>query len=105
MNIVVTDMDGKDHTIEATDGWTLMEIIREAGLPIRADCGGCCACATCHVYVDAAWTDKIEELTDDEDILLDDSFERKDGSRLCCQITFSQKVDGIKVELTQDAVE
>ncbi len=103
--ILVTDTDGKQHELEATEGWKVMEIIREGGLPIRADCGGCCACATCHVYVDPAWMEKVGGVNEDEDALLDDSFIREDTSRLSCQIEFTPELDGLHVTLTSDAVE
>ena len=59
--IVVTDREGAEHTVEGTIGWSIMEVIREADLPIEAACGGCCACATCHVYVEQSWFDKLEK--------------------------------------------
>ncbi len=105
MKIIVTDMEGTDHEIEATEGWKVMEIIRDGGLPIRADCGGCCSCATCHVVVDPAWAEKTGSVSDDEDALLDDSFVREDTSRLSCQIEFTKDLDGLKVKLTEDAVD
>ena len=58
MQIHVTDQDGIRHTLEALEGFRVMEIIRDWGLDIKAECGGACACATCHVYVDEAWTKK-----------------------------------------------
>ena len=66
MKIVVTDQDGKTHEIEAIDGWRVMEIIRDHGLPIKAECGGCASCATCHVYVDEDWLPKLFPMRDDE---------------------------------------
>ena len=71
MKIFVTDRDGKEHEVEATDGWRVMEVIRDAGLDISAECGGACACATCHVYVDPAWMDKIEPRGEEENDMLD----------------------------------
>ena len=53
MKLYVTDHDGNEHQIEGVDGWQLMEAIRDEGMQIKAECGGACACATCHVYVDA----------------------------------------------------
>ena len=57
--IKVIDHDGKVHQLEATVGFSIMEIIRDAGLDIEAICGGCCACATCHCYIDEEWINKI----------------------------------------------
>jgi len=101
-HILVVDHDGKEHKIEATDGWQVMEIIREADLPIKADCGGCCSCATCHVYVDEAWLPKLKDQEEEEIDMLDASMIVQDNSRLSCQIEFSPALDGLKVTLTED---
>ena len=68
--IFVTDRAGKEHEIVAEEGSTLMEIIRDEGLEIEASCGGCCACATCHVYVDSDWVNKLIQKDDDEESML-----------------------------------
>ena len=65
MKIYVTDPDGTEHALDAVEGWRVMEIIRDHGLPIKAECGGACACATCHVYVDEAWLDKIAPMNEE----------------------------------------
>ena len=95
----VIDREGGEHTLEATAGWSVMEIIRENDLPIEAACGGCCACATCHVYVDEAWLQKLEPATDEEDRMLDEAYEVQENSRLSCQIPFRAELDGLKVTL------
>jgi ferredoxin len=59
MHIIVTDHAGITHTLQAETGWRIMEIIRDWGVSIKAECGGCCLCATCHVYIDDAWIDKL----------------------------------------------
>ena len=102
MKIFVTDRDGKEHEIEATDGWRVMEVIRDAGLDISAECGGACACATCHVYVDPAWMGKIEPRGEEENDMLDLAFEVEDNSRLSCQMTFTPALDGLKVTLAPE---
>lgn len=100
MKIKVTDMDGNKHEIEGIEGWRVMEIIRDSGLPIRADCGGACCCATCHVYVDEAWQDKLFEATTEErDLLDDEAMGLRDNSRLSCQILMSEALDGLEVTL------
>lgn len=99
MKIFVTDMEGKEHTLEAIEGWRVMEIIREHGLPIKAECGGCCACATCHVYVEEDWLDKLPEMREDEEEMLDEAFDLQDNSRLSCQLIMSEEYDGLKVRL------
>ncbi len=76
-----------------------MEIIRDYGLPIKAECGGCCACATCHVYVDDEWVDKLPSMRDDEEEMLDEAFDIQDNSRLSCQLIMDEKYDGLSVTL------
>ncbi|MGH6945556.1 MAG: 2Fe-2S iron-sulfur cluster-binding protein [Geminicoccaceae bacterium] len=100
--IMVTDREGEQHTIEATTGWSVMEIIRENDLPIEAACGGCCACATCHVYVDAAWLAQLEPASDEEDRMLDEAYQVQENSRLSCQIPFRENLDGLKVTLAPE---
>jgi ferredoxin, 2Fe-2S len=100
--IHVTDREGVEHTLEAQEGWSVMEIIREAGLPIEAACGGCCACATCHVYVDDAWRGRLEPTSDDEDRMLDEAYMVQENSRLGCQIPFTAELDGLKVTLAPE---
>lgn len=99
MKIFVTDPDGKEHALDAVEGWRVMEIIRDHGLPIKAECGGACACATCHVYVAEDWLDKIPEMGDEEEDMLDEAFEVTDRSRLSCQIIMTEEMDGLKVTL------
>lgn len=99
MKIFVTDQDGVCHELEAIDGWRVMEIIKDYGLPIKAECGGCCACGTCHVYVDDEWVDKLYPKRDDEEEALDTAFDVTDRSRLSCQIIMSDELDGLKVTL------
>ncbi len=101
-SIIVTDRNGGEHTIEAKVGWRVMEIIREAGLPIEAACGGSCACATCHVYVDADWFDKLGQAEEEEVDMLDLAIEPEDNSRLSCQVKFTEAMDGLKVTLAPE---
>lgn len=100
--IHVTDRDGKEHELEATKGWSIMEIIRENDLPIEAACGGCCACATCHVYVEETWLPKLNAADDEEDRMLDEAYQVQENSRLSCQINFSEELDGLKVTLAPE---
>ena len=101
-SIVVTDREGAEHVIEGTPGWSVMEIIRENDLPVEAACGGCCACATCHVYVDPGWLDKLEAASDEEDRMLDEAYQVQENSRLSCQIPFAEALDGLKVTLAPE---
>lgn len=99
MKIIVTDQEGATHELEGIEGWRVMEIIKDYGLPIKAECGGCCACGTCHVYVDEEWVDKLYPMRDDEEEALDTAFDVIDRSRLSCQIIMSEELDGLKVTL------
>ena len=102
MKIHVTDREGGEHEVEATNGWRVMEIVRDAGLPITAECGGACACATCHVYVDSAWVAKLPAMDGMEEDMLDFAFEPKPGqSRLTCQLRVSDALDGLVVRMPE----
>ena len=98
----VTDREGAEHELEGVTGWSVMEIIRENGLPIEAACGGCCACATCHVYVDPEWLGRLNPPGPDESMMLDEAFEVRDNSRLSCQIKYGDALNGLKVTLAPE---
>ena len=98
----VIDHDGVEHRLPALAGWRVMEIIRDWGLDIKAECGGACACATCHSYIDDAWADKLPQMDDMEDSMLDATFERKANSRLTCQIEVSDELDGLIVHVAEN---
>jgi 2Fe-2S ferredoxin len=102
MKIIATDRKGEAHTIEGRDGWTVMEILRDAGLPITADCGGACACATCHIYVDQDWYAKLTPPSDSEVDMLDMAVAVEPNSRLSCQLTCTPELDGIKVTIAPE---
>ena len=98
--ITYTDFQGTSKTIEVENGLTVMEGAIQKEIPgIDADCGGSCACATCHVYVDEKWTEKVPEITDAEKDMLDFAFEPKKNSRLSCQLILEDSHDGIVVNL------
>jgi len=99
MLIHVTDREGNEHELEGVEGWRLMEVIRDYELPIKAECGGCCECATCHVYVDKDWVDKLPPKQVEEEDRLDEAFEVEENSRLSCQIILKESMDGLKVTL------
>ncbi len=104
MMIRVTGRNGQEQQLDAIEGWRVMEIIRDHGMSdpnvaIKAECGGSLACATCHVYVDAAWTDKLAPASEDEIYMMDEAFAVQDNSRLCCQIIMSEGLDGLQVTL------
>lgn len=95
----VTDLKGAHHRFEAPEGWRVMEVIRDYGLPMKAECGGACACATCHIYVDENWLGKLIPPTDEELERLDEAMMVEDNSRLSCQILMNETLDGLEVAL------
>jgi ferredoxin, 2Fe-2S len=99
VTVHITDQQGASHTLEGLAGWRLMEVIRDYGLPIKAECGGACSCATCHVYVDVAWLDRLPEKREEETERLDDAFAVEDNSRLSCQIILEPLLEGLSVTL------
>ena len=103
MKVHVTDQDGAEHELEGLEGWRVMEVIRDWGLNIKAECGGACSCATCHVYVEDGWFAKLPPPSDDEEDLLYSTLDKKPNSRLSCQILLSDELDGLKVTLAQSA--
>jgi 2Fe-2S ferredoxin len=102
MKIIAVDREGKPHEIEGNDGWSVMEALRDAGLPIVAECGGACSCATCHVYVEDDWFEKLPPPRDEEIDMLDMALAVQPNSRLSCQIVCSDDTDGIKVTLAPE---
>ena len=98
--ITYIEANGKEHVIDAPNGQTVMEAAVKHAVPgIDADCGGACACATCHVYVDPAWLDKTGERNSMEESMLDIANDVEDNSRLSCQIKVSDALDGLVVRL------
>ena len=100
--LIITDRSGKKSEIEYDSNFTLMEILRDNGYDIEASCGGCCACATCHVYVDEKWINKLQNMDDDEESMLDQAFDVKNNSRLSCQIDLSEELDGLEIEIAPE---
>jgi len=103
VKIIVTDYDGKTHELEGLEGWRVMEVIRDWGLDMKAECGGACACATCEVYVDEEWVEKLNPASDEEEDMLDQVPDAKGNSRLSCQILMSEELDGLKVTLAPNS--
>ena len=96
--ITFIDSSGAPRTVEAQVGSTVMETAIKNGVPgIEAECGGACACSTCHVYVDEAWREKTGEPSPMEEDMLDFAFEVKPNSRLSCQIKVTEALDGLVV--------
>lgn len=103
MNLIVTDRSGDTRTIKAEAGVSLMEALRDSGFDeLLAMCGGCCSCATCHVYVTAPDTDALNSMSEDENDLLESSDERREDSRLSCQIPLTEALDGLLVTIAPE---
>lgn len=106
IKITFVQQDGVEKVIEdADEGESLMELARDNGVEgILGDCGGGCACATCHVYVDEAWQQTVGEADDIEDMTLDMVSDlHKPNSRLCCQIEVRPELDGLRVTVAPEA--
>ncbi|MAI06543.1 MAG: ferredoxin [Alphaproteobacteria bacterium TMED87] len=102
--IYVTDRNGEKHDLDADAGDSLMEVIRDNDLDIEAICGGCCSCATCHVYIDQEWRDRINEMSDEEiELLEDEQYYVESESRLSCQIFIDDKLDGLVLKVAPPA--
>jgi 2Fe-2S ferredoxin len=101
--IIYLTPDGTRHETDVENGYSVMEgAINNNIEGIIAECGGACACATCHSYINEAWADKLPEMDDMEDSMLDAAFERKANSRLTCQIEVSDDLDGLIVHVAEN---
>ncbi|CAN5256827.1 2Fe-2S iron-sulfur cluster-binding protein [soil metagenome] len=101
--LVVTTRDGIEHRVEGAEGVSVMEVLRAGGIDeVVALCGGCCSCATCHVYVDAGDLERLPPMSADENDLLDSSEHRAAGSRLSCQLRFDAALDGLAVTVAPE---
>jgi 2Fe-2S ferredoxin len=100
--ITFIEQNGTEHVVDAETGVSVMEAAVKNMVPgIDADCGGACACATCHVYVDDAWREKTSKPESMEESMLDFAYEPKETSRLSCQIKVSAALDGLIVRLPE----
>tara|TARA_B100001029_G_C14695016_1_gene251773 strand:- start:195 stop:512 length:318 start_codon:yes stop_codon:yes gene_type:complete len=100
--ITYIEHNGKSHTIEVKNGLSVMEGAVQNNIPgIDADCGGSMACATCHVYVKDEWFNKINTKSEGEDDMLDQAYEPNKNSRLSCQISVTDDIDGLIVNLPE----
>jgi len=96
------EFSGEEHLVDVQNGLTVMEGAVKNKIPgIDADCGGACACATCHVYVKKEWLSKLPSKEDTEEDMLDFAFEVKENSRLSCQLTVTDELDGLVVDLPE----
>ncbi len=100
VKIIFIQPDGQEQAVEVEPGVTLMEAAKINDVPgIEAECGGACACATCHVYVDEAWREKTGSPSQMEEDMLDFAFDVREASRLSCQIKLKRELDGITVRV------
>lgn len=101
--ITVIARNGEARDVQAENGLSLMEVIRDNGFDeLMALCGGCCSCATCHVFIDSGFADKVPTMSEDENDLLDSTDSRNDQSRLSCQIPVSDALDGLTVTIAPE---
>lgn len=101
--LIVVTREGEERMLDPAGGLSVMETIREAGIDeLLALCGGCCSCATCHVYVDPDFADRLPPMSDDENDLLDGSTHRNEQSRLSCQIMMSADLAGLRVTIAPE---
>lgn len=104
--ITYVEHNGTEHVVDVPLGLTVMEGARDNNVPgIDADCGGACACSTCHVYVHADWAEKLPKIDSMEEDMLDFAFEPKPGlSRLTCQVKVTSDLDGLIVTLPEKQI-
>jgi 2Fe-2S ferredoxin len=101
-HITFIQPDGTEQVVPAEAGMTVMETAKKHLVPgIEAECGGACACATCHVYVDEAWREKTGEPSEMEEDMLDFAFDVRPSSRLSCQIKVTEALDGLVVRVPE----
>lgn len=101
--IHITNRAGTETTLEAESGISVMENLRDNDYEVDAICGGSCACATCHVYIDDAWQAKLPAAETDEQGLVEDEPTHKPTSRLSCQIEMTDALDGLKLTIAPEA--
>ena len=103
--VTYIESNGTTHQVEGALNRSLMQIAVDNSVPgILGDCGGSCSCATCHGYVDASWSERLAPLSESESFMLEGVPERREGSRLCCQIKMREELDGIVVHLPKEQV-
>ena len=102
INISVRDLDGRVHEIEAREGDSLMEALREHEWGVAAICGGLCSCGTCHVYLDEVWLDRFAQADSDEQDLLDVFDSTRENSRLSCQLQLQPEHAGLKLSIAPE---
>lgn len=100
--ITFIEHDGTEHTLEASTGQSVMQVAMSNRVPgIIADCGGSCSCATCHVYVDEPWRERLPSRSSSEKDMIDCALHVQENSRLSCQIELVQELDGLVVRIPE----
>lgn len=103
VTVKVATRDGVERIVDGAEDLSLMEVIRENGFDeLLALCGGCCSCATCHVYVDAEFIDRLPPMSEDENDLLDSSDHRTERSRLSCQLRSTIAIEGLRLQIAPE---
>ena len=103
VKLVVVNRAGEEREVEGDEGLNLMEVIRDNGFDeLLALCGGCCSCATCHVYIDPAFAGVLPPRSEDEEDLLDSSDHKTELSRLSCQIEVGPAIEGLRVSIAPE---
>ena len=101
--LIVVTREGQEQVLVGESGLSVMETVRDNGIDeLLALCGGCCSCATCHVWVDDEWLGALQPMSEDEDALLDTSDHRTENSRLSCQIVLGDAHDGMRVQIAPE---
>jgi 2Fe-2S ferredoxin len=105
VKITYIEFSGTEHVVDVEEGLTVMEGARDNDIPgIEADCGGACACSTCHVYVDPAWVEKLPEKDPMEEDMLDFAYDPKENSRLTCQLKVTPELEGLVVRMPEKQI-
>ncbi|PJA59895.1 MAG: 2Fe-2S ferredoxin [Rhodobacterales bacterium CG_4_9_14_3_um_filter_71_31] len=103
--ITYIEHDGTEHVVEVPEGLSVMEGAVKNAIPgIDADCGGACACSTCHVYVDPAWVDRLPKREPMEEDMLDFAYQPQDNSRLTCQLKVTPALEGLVVRMPEKQI-
>jgi 2Fe-2S ferredoxin len=98
----VVDRDGVEHEVDAKAGLKIMETLRELDYGVAAICGGMCSCATCHIYVDPEWENRLPPPMSDERELLVELTHHESNSRLSCQVEFTAELAGLRITIAPD---
>lgn len=100
--LFISENNGREFAVDSVPGLTLMEAALENNIPgILAECGGACACATCQVFIDESWQERVGAPNAMEDDMLDFAYERRENSRLACQIVLDESLDGLTVYIPE----